>query len=149
MRSRILRISAAEGGSEAISSSASTPEPTRQERTSSHAAWNGAEDDLGRAAADVDDADPAVDRMAERFRRADEGEPTLLLLAEDVDRDSGRLADRPRDLLPFGASRIAAVATARIVSAPSSRARRTWVATTSATSRAFSGGIVPLRRAPC
>ena len=35
MRSRTLRISAAEGGSEAISSSARTPEPTRQERTSS------------------------------------------------------------------------------------------------------------------
>ena len=33
MRSRTLRISAAEGGSEAISSSASTPEPTDQERT--------------------------------------------------------------------------------------------------------------------
>ena len=35
MRSRTLRISAAEGGSEEISSSARAPEPTRQERTSS------------------------------------------------------------------------------------------------------------------
>ena len=93
MRSRTLRISAAEGGSEAISSSASTPEPTRQERTSSHAAGDGAEDHLGRAAADVDDADRPVDRVAERLGRADEGEPPLLLLAEDLDRDAGVLAD--------------------------------------------------------
>ena len=42
----------------------------------------------------------------------------------------------------LAASRIAAVATARIVSVPSSRARRTCVATTSATSRIFFGGIL-------
>ena len=94
MRSRTLRISAAEGGSEAISSSASTPEPTRQERTSRTPPGDGAEDHLGRAAADVDDADPPLDRMAERLGRADEGEPPLLLLAEDVDRHAGLLADR-------------------------------------------------------
>ena len=44
---------------------------------------------------------------------------------------------------PLLASRTAAVATARIVSAPSSRASRTWVATTSATSSTFSGRISP------
>ena len=44
---------------------------------------------------------------------------------------------------PLPASRTAAVATARIVSAPSSRARRTWVATTSTTSSIFSGTIAP------
>ena len=44
---------------------------------------------------------------------------------------------------PLPASRTAAVATARISSAPSSRARRTWVATTSATSSIFSGTIAP------
>jgi len=43
----------------------------------------------------------------------------------------------------FEASRTAAVATERIVSAPSSRARRTWVATTSATSSILSGQIAP------
>ena len=37
--------------------------------------------------------------MAERFGRADEGEPPLLLLAEDLDRDPGGLADRRRDRL--------------------------------------------------
>ena len=144
MRSRTLRISAAEGGSEEISSSARTPEPTRQERTSSDAAGDGAEDHLGRAAADVDDADLALDRVAERLGRADEGEPALLLLAEDLDRDPGGLADRRRrPRRRCGASRTAAVATARIVSAPSSRASRTWVATTSPTSSIFSAGIAP------
>ena len=42
----------------------------------------------------------------------------------------------------MAASRIAAVATARIVSVPSSRASRTCVATTSATSLIFFAGIV-------
>ena len=46
------------------------------------------------------------------------------------------------------ASRIAAVATARIVSVPSSRASRTWVATTSTTSAIFFAGIVSSRRRP-
>ena len=107
-------------------------------------AGDGAEDHLGRAAADVDDADLALDRVPERLGRADEGEPPLLLLAEDVDRDAGSLADRlPRPRSPLAASRTAAVATARIVSAPSSRASRTWVATTSQTSSTFSARIAP------
>ena len=44
---------------------------------------------------------------------------------------------------PLAASRTAAVATARIVTAPSSRARRTWVQTTSEISSIFPGGIAP------
>ncbi len=44
---------------------------------------------------------------------------------------------------PLLASRTAAVATARIVSAPSSRANLTWVETTSATSATFSAVIAP------
>ena len=63
------------------------------------AAGNGAEDHLGRAAADVDDADLAGDRVAERLGRADEGEPPLLLVAEDLDRDAGGRGDRLRHLL--------------------------------------------------
>ncbi len=43
----------------------------------------------------------------------------------------------------FLASRIAAVATILITSAPISSARRTWVATTSATSAIFSAVILP------
>ena len=43
------------------------------------------------------------------------------------------------------ASRIAAVATVRIALAPSSSARRTCVATTSATSATFSAEIAPSR----
>ena len=96
MRSRTLRTSEADGGSEAISSSASAPEPTGQERTFSAPPRDRAEDDLGRAAADVDDADPALDRVAKRLGRADEGKPTLLLLAEDVDREAGRRRRPPR-----------------------------------------------------
>ena len=58
-----------------------------------HAAGDGAENDLGGAAADVDDAEQSVDGMAERLGRADEGEPPLLLLGEDLDRDAGVSAD--------------------------------------------------------
>ncbi len=48
----------------------------------------------------------------------------------------------------FLASRIAAVATILITSAPSSSARRTWVVTTSATSATFSAVILPFLLAP-
>ena len=44
---------------------------------------------------------------------------------------------------PLEASRTAAVATARISSAPSSFASRTWVATTSQTSSIFAATIAP------
>ncbi len=44
----------------------------------------------------------------------------------------------------LGALRIAAVATATICSAPTSRATLAWVATTSAVSRIFSAGMEPL-----
>ena len=47
--------------------------------------------------------------------------------------------------LRFFASRIAAVATVRIASAPSSCARRTCVATTSPTSAIFAEDMVPSR----
>ena len=63
------------------------------------AAGHGAEDHLGRAAADVDDADLAGHRVPEGLGRADEGEPSLLLLAEDLDLDPGGLADLLRRLL--------------------------------------------------
>ena len=69
------------------------------------AAGGGAEDHLGRAAADVDDADRPVDRMAEGLGRADEGEAALLLVAEDVDLDAGGRADLPRR--PLAIARLA------------------------------------------
>ena len=40
--------------------------------------------------------------MPKRLGRADEGEPPLLLVAEDLDRHSGRLADRLRHRLAVG-----------------------------------------------
>ena len=64
-----------------------------------HAVGDRAEDDLRGAAADVDDADLALDRMAERLGRADEREPALLLLAQDLDRQPGGLGDLLRRLL--------------------------------------------------
>ena len=48
-----------------------------------------ADDELGGAAADVDDADLAERQVAERAGRAGEGEPRLLLAAEDLDVDAG------------------------------------------------------------
>ena len=87
-----------------------------------------AEDHLGGAAADVDDGDLAVDRMAERLGRAEEGEAPLLLLAR-----APRRRRRPPSRFSFAtfslflASRIAAVATVLITSAPISSARRTCV----------------------
>src|SRR4051795_3030392 len=128
MRSRTLRISAAEGGSEEISSSASTPEPTRQERTSparrgrtrgssragnppgaappgenlARPAGNRPKDDLGGAAANVDHADPTRGGMAERLRRPDECQPALLLVAENLDPHPGRLADRRGGFVAVG-----------------------------------------------
>ncbi len=66
------------------------------------AAGNAAEDDLGRAAADVDHSDLALHRVAEGLRGADEGQPPLLLAAEDLDREA-RLLGHPRgDLLAVG-----------------------------------------------
>ena len=65
-----------------------------------HALRDRAEDDLRRAAADVDDGDLPFDRMTERLGRAEEGEPTLLLLAEHLDLDPGGLRDLGDDLAP-------------------------------------------------
>ena len=107
------------------------------------AARDRAEDDLGGAPADVDDADLTLDRMAESLRRADEGKPALLVLAEDLDREPGGGADRLGDLLAVRCLAVAAVATIRIASAPSSCASRTWVATTSATSAILAFAIEP------
>ena len=109
-------------------------------------AGDGAEDHLGRAAADVDDADLALDRVAEGLGRADEGEPPLLLLAEDVDRDPGGLGDRlrrPRSPLRRLADRRGGDRADRL-GAELARASRTWVATTSPTSSIFSGTIAPV-----
>ena len=55
--------------------------------------------DLGGAAADVDDPDLALDRVPERLGGADEGQPSLLLLAQDLDLDAGDLGDRVDDLV--------------------------------------------------
>ena len=108
------------------------------------AAGDGAEDHLGRAAADVDDADRALDRVAERLGRADEGEPPLLLVAEHLDRDAGGLADRRGHLARRWRPRAPPRWRRRgSSSAPSSRASRTWVATTSQTSSTFSARIAP------
>src|ERR1700712_1663367 len=63
------------------------------------AARNLPEDHLGRATADVDDADGAGDRVSEGLGGADEGEPALLLVAEDLALYPGGLADLLRSLL--------------------------------------------------
>jgi sugar phosphate isomerase/epimerase len=81
--------------------------------------------------------------MAERLRGTDEGEASLLLLPEHLDLDARNLAIACTTSSRFRASRIAAVATGRITFAPSSSARRTWVATTSATSSIFAWSIAP------
>ena len=92
------------------------------------AAGDGAEDDLAGAAADVDDAHGSLDGMAQGLGRADERQPALLLLGEDLDRESARRARSASTASSrFVDSRIAAVATIRIASAPSSSASRTWV----------------------
>ena len=58
-----------------------------------HALGDRADDDLARAAADVDDADVPRNRMAERLRRADERKAPLLVLGEDLDLDPGDALD--------------------------------------------------------
>ena len=69
------------------------------ERTSVDPFSDGPEDDLGRAAADVDDGDRALDRVAERLGRAEEREAALILVVEDLDVDRGDLLDLLDDLL--------------------------------------------------
>ena len=58
-----------------------------------HAAGERADRDLRRAAADVDHGERAGRRRVERVRRAVEGEPRLVLPAEDVGGDPGPRAD--------------------------------------------------------
>ena len=53
-----------------------------------------ADDELRRAAADVDDRDRTVDGGRELPRRAGEREPCLVLLAQQLDRRSGRRRQR-------------------------------------------------------
>ena len=56
-----------------------------------------ADRELRRPAADVDDADGAVERLAERARGAEEGQARLLLAVEDLDLDAADArASRPR-----------------------------------------------------
>ena len=143
MRSRTLRISAADGGSEASSSSASTPEPTFQERTSWAPSWT-----LPR----ITSVEPPPTSTTPTGPET--GWPRVLVAPMKERRPSSsslRTSTSTPAALPISfaarspllASRTAAVATARIVSAPSSRASRTWVATTSATSSTLSGQIAP------
>ncbi len=61
------------------------PEPSRNERDHATPSAVVADDDLGRAAADVDDADVAALRLVERGERADEGEPRLLVAVDDLE----------------------------------------------------------------
>ncbi len=143
MRSRTLRISAAEGGSEEISSSASTPEPTRQERTS--LAPPGTVPRITSVEPPPTSTTPILPAT---------GCPSVLVAPMKASRPSSsslRTSTRTPAASPIaaaassplGASRTAAVATARISSAPSSRASRTCVETTSATSSIFSPRIAP------
>ena len=104
-----------------------------------HALGEGAEDRLRRAAADVDDRDLAVDRMAERLvapRKASLPSSCSLRTSTGKPAASSIAA---ATFFRSGDSRTAAVATIRIVSAPISSASRTWVATTSQTSSILAG----------
>ena len=145
MWSRSLRISEAEGGSlrEELVGDRARADLERLHPVDS--VGDGAEDDLRRAAADVDDADVALDRMAERLGRADEGQAALLLLGEDLDLDAGDLLDLLHGLLAVlgvadrrrrnGADRLGAELLGEL----------DLRATTSATSAIFSLDIEPSR----
>ena len=91
----------------------------------------------------------AVERLPERPRGAEEGQPRLLLAVEhlDVDAAASRIAAANSSWL--AAPRIAAVATTRIASAPSCSTRLRCSATTRATSSIFSRGISPPLQRPC
>ena len=99
MWSRSARISAGPGGSDLQELLGERAGADLERVHLVHALGEAAEDDLRGAAADVDDADLALDRVAERLRRAEEGEPALLLVAEDLDRQAGEAADLLRRLV--------------------------------------------------
>ncbi len=143
MRSRTLRISDGEGGSRSSSSSASAPEPTGQERTASTPL-------------------PMVPRITSVEPPPTSTTPILpltgcpsVLVAPMKERRPSSFSLRTSTSTPetseiawitssrLRASRMAAVATGLITSAPSSSARRTWVATTSPTSWIFGCSIAP------
>ena len=125
IRSRTLRISAAEGGSEQISSSASTPEPTLQERT-----FSTPPETLPR----ITSVEPPPTSTTPTFPST--GWPSVFVAPMKESRPSSsslRMSTGTPEAsaiffatsFPFDASRTAAVATERIVSAPSSRASLT------------------------
>src|SRR5205085_913867 len=55
--------------------------------------------DLAGAAAHIDDRERALERRSERARRAQEREPCLFLVGEDLRGHAGRLLYRPDELL--------------------------------------------------
>ena len=59
-----------------------------------------ADHDLGRAAADVDDADLALPGLVERVERADPGQPRLLVLVDDLELVPGVGEHARGELLP-------------------------------------------------
>jgi hypothetical protein len=63
---------------------------------------HGADRELGRAAADVDHADAALERPAERARGAEEGQPRLLLPVQDLDLDAAAVAHGGGELVLVG-----------------------------------------------
>ena len=144
MRSRVRRISAAEGGSEESSSSARLPEPTGQERTlltpSETVPRITSVEPPPMSTTPISPSAgcprPLVAPMKESRPSSSSGSTSIgtPAAAATASATSSQLR----------ASRTAAVATARISSAPSSRASRTWVPTTSPTSSIFSGRIRPL-----
>ena len=117
------------------------PDPPRANLL--HPVGHGADDHLGGATAYVHHADSAVDGMPSPLvAPMKERRPSSSSLRTSTETPAISATLRAASS-PFDASRIAAVATARMVSAPSSRASRTCVATTSATCSTFSDGIYP------
>ena len=99
---RIACRSATEGGSERRYASVSRPEPEAERLRPRGAVGHRADRELRRPAPDVDDADRAVERLAERARGAEEGQARLLLAVEDLDLDAADRADRGRELVLVG-----------------------------------------------
>jgi ABC-type branched-subunit amino acid transport system ATPase component len=91
----VRRIAAAVGVGQEAAADAERGRPA-------HAVGQRAADQLGGAAADVDDADLAQRRVAERRGGAEERVPRLLLAAEDVDLDARLLLDAGQQLVAVG-----------------------------------------------
>ena len=112
-----------------------------------------AEDELGRAAADVDDQERRRGGAAVRRGRAS-GAPSERQLGLLVAGDHVRLAGRgwpapcPRSRPRLAASRVALVATIRTPLAPSSRARAAYSASATRVRSIASGASRPVRSTP-